>query len=189
MGNKRNWVKTILFNLIETICIFLIGHFIGVNIINMCILTLLFALPRQLFNGASHYKKPSKCFIVSLTLGSCFMLMYSINPLLGYLSALFSGIILTEKGNIKNIYQWNKISKYKSVYDFIKENPDNEIVLNYENYMKNKYPFRYKIYEMKYKQNMSLDKMMEEIEIYDRKKIINELNIIYDTLKFSLKIE
>ena len=179
-------IKIILFNLFETLCIFSIGWLIGVNIISELIILMLFSIPRQLFNGASHYKNPYKCFVISLLLGTAFMLIFNVNDLLGYVCALFSGCILTEKGNISNIYQWNKTSKYQDILDYVRDNPDNEIIKKYEKYMENNYPLRYKIYILKYKKDYTIDKILDELILTDHKIVINELNIIYDTLKFYL---
>ena len=182
------WGKTILFNLLETVCIFYIGHLIGVSLINELIILMLFATPRQIFNGASHYKSPIKCFIISMLLGTSFMLMFNVNELLGYVAALFSGCILTEKGNIQNIYQWSKTSKYQPLIDYLVTNPKDEIIEKYENYMKKFYPFRYEIYKLKFIENKSLDKICDEIDAYSHWQIVNELNIIYDTLNFTLSL-
>lgn len=182
------WVKTILFNLFETICIFYVGDIVKVPLVNELIILMLFAIPRQLFNGASHYKSPLRCFIVSLCLGSSFMLLYNVNSLLSYVAALFTGCILTEKGNIENIYQWSRKSKYQSLIDYLSCHPQDNIISQYEKYMKKYYPFRYEIYELKFKENKSLDKICEEIDAYSHWQIVNELNIIYDTLNFSLSL-
>jgi len=184
----KKWVKTILFNLLETFCIFYVGHLLGVNLINEIIILLLFATPRQIFNGASHYKSPVRCFVVSMLLGTSFMLMFNINEMLGYVVALFSGCLLTEKGNIENIYQWTKKSKYQSLVDYLSDHPKDIIIDKYEDYMKQFYPFRYEIYQLKFKENKSLDKICEEIDAYSHWQIVNELNIIYDTLNFSLNL-
>ena len=185
---KKNWLLTIAFNLFETICIFLIGYFIGVGLVNELIILMLFAIPRQIFNGASHYKSPLKCFIVSLLLGTTFMLMFNINSLLGYVAAFFAGCILTEKGNISNIYQWKKTSKYQDLIDYIKENPNDELILKYTNYIKDKHPFRYEIFKLKFIENESLDNIAEKLNAYSHWQIVNELNIIYESLKFSLEL-
>lgn len=179
---------TILFNLFETVCIFYIGYLLGVDLVNEIIILMLFAIPRQIFNGASHYKSPIRCFIVSLLLGTCFMLMFRINGMLGYVTALFSGCILTEKGNIANIYQWSRTSKYQSLIDYLKDNPNDEIIKEYESYMKKYYPFRYDIYRLKFIENKTLDNICDELQAYSHWQIVNELNIIYDTLNFSLKL-
>ncbi len=160
----------------------------GVHLVNEIIILLLFAIPRQIFNSASHYKSPLRCFIVSMLLGTTFMLMFNVNELLGYVVALFSGCILTEKGNIENIYQWRKVSKYQDLIEYIKDNKDDYILKEYENFIKNENKIRYEIYKMKFIENKSMDKICEELEIYSHWQIVNELNTIYDTLKFSLKL-
>lgn len=185
----KKWILSIGFNLFETICIFFIGYLIGVNIINELIILMLFAIPRFVFKGASHYKSPFKCFIVSMLLGTSFMLMFGVNPLLGYVSALFSGFLLTNKGNIANIYQWNKISKYQIIIDFIDQNPQNYTITKYEEYLLINYPLRYEIYKLRFKDKLSFEKIMDELGILDHKKVLTELNIIYETLKFALNIE
>lgn len=179
---------TILFNLFETICIFYVGYLLGVDLVNEIIILMLFAIPRFVFNGASHYKSPVKCFIVSLLLGTCFMLMFTINGMLGYITALFSGCILTEKGNISNIYQWKKTSKYQSLIDYMEDNPNDETIKEYERCLQKYYPDRYDIYYLKFIEHKSLDKICDELEIYSHWQIINELNIIYEALNFSLKL-
>ena len=179
---------TILFNLFETICIFYIGYLLGVDLVNEIIILMLFAIPRFVFNGASHYKSPIKCFIVSLLLGTCFMLMFRINGMLGYVTALFSGCILTEKGNITNIYQWKKTSKYQLLIDYMEDNPNDETIKEYERYLQKYYPDRYDVYYLKFIEHKSLDKICDELEIYSHWQIINELNIIYEALNFSLKL-
>lgn len=184
----KKWFMTILFNLFETICIFYIGYLLGVDLVNEIIILMLFAIPRQIFNGASHYKSPVKCFIVSLLLGTSFMLMFRINGMLGYVTALFSGCILTEKGNIANIYQWRKTSKYQSLIDYMEDNPNDETIKEYERYLQKYYPDRYDIYYLKFIKGKSLDKICDELEIYSHWQIINELNIIYEALNFSLKL-
>ena len=157
-------------------------------LINELIILMLFAIPRQIFNGASHYKSPVRCFIVSMLLGTSFMLMFNVNELLGYVVALFSGCVLTEKGNIANIYQWKKVSKYQNLIEYINDNKDDYILKEYETFVKNHNYLRYEIYKLKFIENKSLDKICDELEIYSHWQIVNELKKIYDTLNFSLKL-
>ena len=180
----KKWILSIGFNLFETICIFFMGYLIGVDLVNELIILMLFAIPRFIFKGASHYKSPFKCFVVSMILGTSFMLMYNVNSSLGYVAAIFSGCILTNKGNIVNIYQWNKTSKYKSVIDFIHDNPDDLEIKEYEEYLLMYYPLRHEIYKLKFIDNKGFNEIMEELDIMDRKILANELNIIYETIKF-----
>ena len=114
--------------------------------------------------------------------------MFNVNELLGYVVALFSGCILTERGNIANIYQWRKVSKYQDLIEYIKDNKEDNILKEYEKYIKNHNELRYEIYKMKFIENKSMDNICEELDIYNHWRIVNELNIIYDTLDFSLKL-
>ena len=186
VNNMKKVIISILFNLFETLCIFFVGYLLKISLVNELIMLMLFAIPRFIFKGASHYKSPFKCFVISMLLGSSFMFMFNTNQYLGYIFALFSGCLLTQKGNISNIYQWNKVSKYQSIIDYINENPNDYIIDKYEEYLLIYYPFRYEIYNLKFKQNLPLDKIMNDLSITSYNKLVSELDIINDTLNFCL---
>ena len=80
------------------------------------------------------------------------------------------------------------VSKYKLLIDYINDNPDDQIVKEYEEYIMRFYPFRYEVYNLKFKEHLSIDKIMDCMCLNNHKDVVNELNIIYDSLRFSLKL-
>jgi len=135
------WIKVLAFNIGQTASIFATGFFLlNLSIVEMLIISFLFWLPRMVLSGPSHFKSPFKCFIVSLILMFFIFTMYYIEPVLGYLCSIFTGVLLTEKGNISNLYQFQPekpfVNKNKEVIEFVKNNfATNDRLIKYEKYL------------------------------------------------------
>ncbi|MFI3251880.1 MAG: accessory gene regulator B family protein [bacterium] len=143
----------LLFNLFETILIFTVGYFMGMTVVEMLTITSLFALPRMIFNGASHYKSPLKCLVVSLLLLTSIFGTFLVDPCLSFIVALFTGSIMTERGNIINVYQFaykkkTDASKYQELIDYLKYNGLSDEYLEVERLLESRLStVEFKIYD------------------------------------------
>lgn len=190
MGNRRKLtakilINSIIFNLIETIVIFAIGfHVIRLNILEMCKVSILFFISRMIFGGASHYKSPFKCFIVSLSLLSSIFLLYKHDCVLGNLAAMFSGLLLTEKGDVTCLYQWSgKQTQYQDIIDYIKFNPFDNKIKEFEEKIQEQDMLSYLIYKYRFKDNLTFANISDRLDIET-----NRITEIQDKVAFTFRV-
>lgn len=159
------------FNVFETILIFSVGYLIGMSFVDMLSITMLFAFPRMLFNGSCHYKSPIKCLFVSLFLIVSIFMTFNINSGLGYIVALFTGCLLTEKGNITNVYQFaykkrNEPSKYQDLLDYITFYGITDKYLEAEELLKSRMNTKdFMIYKKVFIQRKTWNEVEEELDV------------------------
>ena len=192
---KEEIVVSLLFSIFETLSIFLVSYLIWhKSLAEMLSVCILFFIPRMTFKGASHYKNPLKCYFISLFLGVSMIGMYSVHEMLGYCTAIFSGLVLTGVGDITNLYQLatekfpNDID-YKIVYKWVRMNQNDCRIIAFEENLKRN-AFNYTIYRNVFlgyetKENTAFDLVFSQSNYLDKHiaRIIGRLEQIIPEIK------
>lgn len=147
MKIDKKFVFSLMFNIAETLLIFLIGKFLSLPISNILIVMLTFMISRGCFGKALHFKTWYRCLVWSSIIMLSLFLFLKIDLILSVLFAIFSAFIMTGKSNIRDMYLWTgKVSKYDALKNFVAISPNHPILLEHEEYWKEKE----EVYKMRY---------------------------------------
>ena len=138
--NKR-FVGSLIFNIAETALIFLIGKLLDLPILYILFVMVTFMISRRFFGKSLHYKDWYRCLIWSSVIFLCLFLYVKIDLKLSILFTIFSALIMTNRGDVLDIYLWNnhnEPSKYQDIIDYIKYNEFNDTLISFENKLKEK---------------------------------------------------
>ncbi len=129
------FMDVLLFNIVETITIFMIGLSFKISWNNIIGLMIIFFLTRMFCGQPKHYKQAYKCFIWStLTFTSVYVLT-DLHIVINILLTIFTGYIATGKSDIMDMFMWRgSSSKYNALIDMIAISPNNKIILEHEEY-------------------------------------------------------
>lgn len=108
MKVNKEAIQAIIFNIAETVLIFLIGLTLGLNIINILFLMLVFMISRGCFGATLHFKEWYKCVVwSSLILFSMFTILKVSLPI-SIAFAVFGAFIMTGRANMNDMYLWTR---------------------------------------------------------------------------------
>jgi hypothetical protein len=184
-----NFLRVLIFNIVETIVIFMIGLIFELNYNYIISLMIIFFMARMLCGQPKHYKKAYQCFIWStLTFTSVYVLT-DLHIFVTILLTVFTGFIATGRADIEEMYMWKgKNSNYIALIDLIAVSPNNKIILEHEEYWRNNYPMRYDIFKLYFRERNSYDAIREIKDLPDNKIIQKECKTIYDILERPLNL-
>lgn len=184
MEKIKNIISTIIFNIAETILIFLVGRMLGLEINNILIVMLCFMISRGCFGKALHFKTWYRCLVWSLLILLSLFLILKIDLRVSILFTIFSAFIMTGKSNINDMYLWSgKSSKYDALKDFVSLAPNNPIILEHEAYWMKNYPMRYEIFKLYFRENKSYSEIINLKNLSDSTIIKKECATIYSILE------
>lgn len=180
----KNLIRVISFNIVETITIFFIGRALGVATNYILTLMLIFFLTRMFCGQPKHYKKAYQCFIWStLTFTSVYVLT-DLDIYVTILLTIFTGFIATGRANIDTMYMWKgSSSKYEALINIVAFSPNNQILLEHEEYWRKNYPIRFQIFRLFFRERKTYEEIVEELDLPDNKLIQKECKSIYDILE------
>ena len=120
---KKN-LSSLIFNIVETILIFLIGKLLNLPINFILIVMLTFMISRACFGNSMHFKTWYRCLVWSLMIMLTLFLILKVDIIVSVLFAIFSAFIMTGRSNINDMYLWRPLneSKYKDIEEFVKYN-------------------------------------------------------------------
>ncbi len=131
------YLPSIIFNIAEVGIIVLIGTLLDLPIKEMILVFVLFAMLRMSLGGAMHYKDWYRCMIWSSLIFLFLFVLAKADIILCILSTIFCAYVLTNKGNIRDIFMWKgKSSKYNDIDDFIKYHSLDTKLIEFENKIK-----------------------------------------------------
>lgn len=184
MERIKNIISTIIFNIAETILIFLVGRMLGLEINNILIVMLCFMISRGCFGKTLHFKTWYRCLVWSLLILLSLFLILKIDLRVSILFTIFSAFIMTGKSNINDMYLWSgKSSKYDALKDFVSLAPNNPIILEHEAYWMKNYPMRYEIFKLYFRENKSYSEIINLKNLSDSTIIKKECATIYSILE------
>ena len=189
MEKYKRIMSSLIFNLAETILIFLVGRMLGLEINNIVIVMLCFMISRGFFGKSLHFKTWYRCLVWSLLILLSLFLILKIDLKVSILFTIFSAFIMTGKSNINDMYLWSgKASKYDALKDLISISPNNSIILEHEEYWRKNYPMRYDIFKLYFRENKSYTEIIELKNLPDGTIIKKECATIYSVLERPLNL-
>lgn len=193
MKNKLWNIPSIIFNLLETFLILLVGWILNLNSKDIILIVVLFVSGRIFLKGAMHYKSWKKCLIWTLLLMTSLFILVKIDIYIAIYMTLFSAYIVTERANVKDGYMYYKDvrreGKYREMERFIEDNINSQEVKKFEDKLKKIntiYKDRYKkdfycVYELKFKKGKSFEEIKQRTNISDNHELTKILDIIFMT--------
>lgn len=170
MKKVMYYLPSIIFNLIETLIIFLIGRLLELRLVELLIILVLFSGLRMKLGGALHYKSPKKCILWTTLVFTVLFLIFKVNPIIGIVITAFSSIILTDKGNTKgsinDMFMWKgKSSKYEDIDEYIKYNSMDVKLIEYEDILKKKDTVLFLLYKYRFKEILTFSEISEKLKM------------------------
>lgn len=177
--NKR-FIGSLIFNIAETILIFLVGKLLNLPTNFIIIIMLTFMVSRGCFGNSLHFKNWYRCLVWScLILLSLFMIL-KIDLRISILFAIFSAFIMTGKSNIQDMYLWKPKGegKYKDIEEYVKYNMTNSKLIEFEENLKRTDDVLYSIYKDRFKRNESLGDISKKLDNMETARIVEKLDQI-----------
>ena len=193
MKNKLWNIPSIIFNLLETFLILLVGWMLNLNSKDIILIVVLFVSGRIFLKGAMHYKSWKKCLIWTLLLMTSLFILVKIDIYIAIYMTLFSAYIVTERANVKDGYMYYKDvrreGKYREMERFIEDNINSQEVKKFEDKLRKIntiYKDRYKkdfycVYELKFKEGKSFEEIKQRTNISDNHELTKILDTIFIT--------
>lgn len=184
MERIRELLPTLIFNIAETLIIFLCGVCLKLEINYVLLIMLTFMISRGLFGKALHFKTWYRCLIWSTLIMLSLFVLLKVDIIVSILFAIFSAFIMTGKSNIKDLYLWTgRISKYDALKNFVAISPNHPILLEHEEYWRKNYPIRYEIFNLYFRENQTYE-YIAKLKGYDDNTITKrECATIYSILE------
>lgn len=184
MDKLKKILPTLIFNIVETLVIFMCGIALNLEIKYVLTIMLTFMISRGFFGKALHFKTWYRCLIWSTFIMLSLFVLLKVDLVLSILFAIFSAFIMTGKSNIKDMYMWTgKISKYDALKDFVAISPNHPILLEHEEYWRRNYPIRYEIFKMYFRENKTYQEIADIKGFEDNTITKKECCTIYSILE------
>lgn len=184
MDKLKKILPTLIFNIVETLVIFMCGIALNLEIKYVLTIMLTFMISRGFFGKALHFKTWYRCLIWSTFIMLSLFVLLKVDLILSVLFAIFSAFIMTGKSNIKDMYMWTgKVSKYDALKDFVAISPNHPILLEHEAYWRKNYPIRYEIFKMYFRENRTYQEIANIKGFDDNTITKKECSTIYSILE------
>ena len=159
MSDKtKNLLSSLIFNIAETLLIFLMGRLLSLPVNYIIIIMLTFMISRGCFGKALHFKTWYRCLIWSLLILLSLFVLLKVDLVVSIMFAIFSAFIMTGKSNICDMYLWTgKVSKYDTLKNFVAISPNHPILIEHEEYWRKNYPMRYEIFQLYFRENQTYE--------------------------------
>ncbi len=189
MEKRKRIISSIIFNISETILIFLVGKILGLDVNDIICVMLTFVMSRMVLGKALHFKSWKRCLLWSLLILLSLFLVTKVGLILSIIFTVFSAYIMTGKANIQDMYLWSgKTSKYEALKDLVAVSPNNAIILEHEDYWRKNYPIRFDIFRLYFRENKTYQEIAEIKGFSDNTIMKNECKTIYSILEKPLNL-
>ena len=141
---------------------------------------LTFMISRGMFGKALHFKDWYRCLVWSLSILLSLFVLLKVDLVVSIMFATFSAFIMTGKSNVKDMYLWNnngEPSKYADIMEYIKYNPMDDRLIEFEEKIKNQDNLDYLIYKYRFKEGLTFNEISDKLDI-DNPRIAERLNKI-----------
>ena len=189
MEKYKRIISSLIFNISETILIFLIGRMLGLETKYVIMIILCFMISRGCFGKALHFKTWYRCLVYSLLILLSLFVLFKVDLIISIMFTIFSAFIMTGRSNINDMYLWSgKASKYDALKDLIAISPNNSIILEHEEYWRKNYPTRYDIFKLYFRENKSYQEIANIKGFDDNTITKRECATIYSVLERPLNL-
>ena len=177
-------ILIIMFNLVEMLVVYLTGKLFNIPNEFIFIIMLLFFITRMTLGRPLHYKSPYRCFIMTTLIFLSMFVVFHVNLYVSILFTVFDAFILTGKANIEDMFMWcGKSSKYQDIFDYIKYNPFNRKLLDFEKALQEQDNLSYLIYKYRFKDRLTFEQISSRLDI-DNPRISE----IQDNIAFAFRL-
>lgn len=177
------YLPSIIFNVVEVLVIALIGTLLELPIKEMVVIFITFAMVRMSLGNSLHYKDWYKCMMWSTLVFLSLFVIAKADFILCIIMTIFCAYILTGKGNINDIFQWKKISKYADIDEFIKYNPLDTKLLEFEDKIKMQDNLEYLVYKYRFKENLTFEEISDKLDLSNPR-----IAEILDRIAFAIRL-
>lgn len=186
----KKFVFNLVFNIVETLLIFLVGKLLSLPISNILIVMLAFMISRGFFGNTLHYKTWYRCLIWSLAIMLSLFVLLKIDLTLSILFAIYAAFIMTGKSNIQDMYLWKapNESKYKDIEDYIKYHFMDTELLDFEDNLKRRDDVLFLIYKYRFRDKLTFAQISEKLNDMENPRIVESLDQIALAIRISCKI-
>lgn len=177
---------SLIFNIGETILIFLVGKLLNLPTSYIIIVMLSFMISRGFFGQALHFKTWYRCLIWSCLILLSLFLVLKIDLKISILFTIFSAFIMTGKSNINDMYLWkgtNENSKYYDIEEYIKYHDFDKELIEFEENLQRKDKVLFVLYKYRFKEHKTFSEISNLLDI-ETNRITNEL----DKIAFGIRI-
>lgn len=172
-------LKSLLFNIGETIMLIGMAELLQLGVINTLIIFFAFEIARSCFKLPKHYKQWQQCLIWTFLIFTSLFVVSRVDITVGVMCAIFTSYILSGKADIKEFFLWNKdASKYSRLIEYIKFNGLNERLIECEKKLKELDNELYIFYVRKFREGKTFQQISDEFEI-DNPRIVEALDKVY----------
>ena len=184
MNKLKKSLPTLIFNVVETLIIFMCGLALNLEMKYILVIMLTFMISRGFFGKALHFKTWYRCLIWSTFIMLSLFVLLKVDLVISILFAIFSAFIMTGKSNICDMYLWTgKMSKYDALKNFIAISPNHPILLEHEEYWRKNYPMRYEIFQLYFRENQTYEYIAKLKGFDDNTITKRECSTIYSILE------
>lgn len=190
MKIDKDFIGSLIFNIAETILIFLVGKLLHLPTNFIITIMLTFMISRGLFGKTLHFKTWYRCLVWSCLILLSLFLILKIDFKISVLFTIFSAFIMTGKSNINDMYLWkpsNK-SKYKDIEEYIKYNLTNAKLLDFEENLKRRDDVLYIIYKYRFRDGLTFSEISEKLDNMENARIVEKLDQIALAIRISCGI-
>ena len=180
MKINKQFIGSLIFNIAETVLIFLVGRLLNLPTNFILIVMLTFCITRGCLGNALHFKTWYRCLVWSTLILLTLFMILKIDLILSIIFAIFSGFIMTGKSNINDMYLWKpkNESKYSDIEEYIKYNMTNSDLIQFEENLKKRDDLLYLIYKYRFKENLSFSQISEKLDGMENVRIVEKLDQI-----------
>jgi hypothetical protein len=181
MENFKKIFNSLIFNIAETILIFLVGKLLNLPANYIIIIMLCFMISRGFFGKALHFKTWYRCLIWSCLILLSLFLILKVDLVISILFTIFSAFIMTGKSNINDMYLWKNTSepsKYADIEEYVKYNEFNTSLIEFEENLKRRDNLLFLIYKYRFKDKLTFKEISDKLEGMENPRIVEKLNQI-----------
>lgn len=184
MNKLKKLLPTLVFNIVETLIIFMCGLTLNLEMKYIIMIMLTFMISRGCFGKALHFKTWYRCLVWSLLILLSLFVLLKVDLVISIMFAIFSAFIMTGKSNICDMYLWTgRVSKYDALKNFVAISPNHPILLEHEEYWRKNYPMRYEIFQLYFRENQTYEYIAKLKGFEDNTITKRECATIYSVLE------
>ena len=193
--DKPDNIIIVILNVIINISwVFLLGLFIDKSIEKTLVIIIIWSLC-LVIGKAKHYSSPLKCFLMQVLFFSCIFVSTYINIYVAILFTIYTKLLLSgwtdidqevqnDKPSIKDLTLWSgKKTQYQDIIDYIKYNPLNDKIKEFEEKLQDQDNLSYLIYKYRFKDLLTFQEISDRLDIET-----NRITEIQDKVAFTFRV-
>lgn len=182
------YLPSIIFNVIEFVVIILIGVLLQLKMLDIICIILLFGIIRMLTHSAIHYKNWKLCILWSTLQMSSLFLAHKAGLTVSLITTTFAAVILSKKGDIKDIFMWGGNDLNNAVFNWVKFNQDNDKLKKYETQLKETDKQKYYIFEYRFREFKSYSQIANLMDM-NTQRISEEIKVMSHFIEYSIRLD